>query len=113
MDESPKLCDLAHRTPILSLQIIMWKWLARSQQYLIGASQKHLSEQGRNSREKDFSLAYQDQEGSEPQELLKEVKVKLNSKVCFAITVLDKFYGDFSLYDRLLPQQQRKFLFFL
>lgn len=46
MDDSPKLYDLAYRNPLLSLQIIIWKWLARSQGYLFGASQKHLNEWG-------------------------------------------------------------------
>lgn len=113
MDDSPKLYDLAYRNPLLSLQIIIWKWLARSQGYLFGASQKHLNEWGRDSRQQDFSLAYQDREGREPQELLKEVKVKVNSKVYFVITVQDEFYRDFSLYARPLPQNQRKLLLFL
>lgn len=61
------------------------------------ASQKRLSERGRVSRQYDFSLTCQDRD---TKELLKEIKVKVNSKVCFTITLLDEFYGDFSLYGR-------------
>lgn len=74
-----------------------------------GASQKHLSEQRRVSRQYNFSLTCQDRESRDTKELLKEIKVKVNSKVCFTITLLDEFYGDFSLYGR----KKKKILLFL
>lgn len=84
VDESPKLYDLAQKT-LSSIQTIIWKWLARSQEYLFGASLKYPIEWGRLE---DFSSAYQDSEGREPWVSLKEVQEKVNSKVYFVIIVL-------------------------
>lgn len=52
-------------------------------------------------------------EGRVPQVSQKEVQENVNVRVYFMIVVLGEFNGEYSLYTRLLPAQQRLFLLFL